>query len=313
MWTNDKPQQLLLKLADGAWHSGDSLAQGIDGAPSRMTVNNYARQLIDVGYPIERKHGAGYRLQSDFDLLDAERLSSALELPVVVVASTASTNDLAKEWLEAESSETAAMFVAGHQTQGRGRMGRKWQAKPLDALLCSLAWRFERYPPDLPALSLVVGLSLIEALKSYVDGLSIKWPNDILLNSKKLAGVLIEASIRHEQVSVVVGFGINMRAAPSQDVRYPATSLAEAAPVAEQLLTEVATRLQQNLPEFALSGFAPFRERYIQYDAVLGRTIELDGQPVTIADIDATGALLVNSAKATTRYVSGELSLPWPS
>ena len=315
MLGNDRLQQLLLSLGDGRWHSGEALASTLPGEPSRMTVNNYAKQLIEWGYPLERKHGAGYRLATELPVLDADQLQAQLDLPCAVVASTASTNDLAKAWLDTQPSEQAALFVAGHQTQGRGRTGRAWQAKPLTSLLCSIAWRFERYPADLPALSLVVGLSLVEALQPYVEPLAIKWPNDVLLAQRKLAGILIEASIQQEQVSVVIGVGVNLFDAPIDDLRYPAIGLHEKMSrlSPEVLLGDFFKRLEESLPLFAESGFAPFHERYLQHDAVIGREIDLDGRPVDIASIDNTGALVLDDQGQPKRYVSGELSLPWPS
>lgn len=321
MLGNDKLQRLLLCLADGEWCSGEMLATrlAVNGeAVSRMTINNYAKQLIEAGYPLERKHGLGYRLASALDLLDAEALTAVLEWPVAAMALTASTNSDAADWLQANPTESAAIFAAGFQTQGRGRQQRKWQANPNDALLCSLAWRFLQYPPDLPALSLVVALALVESLVDLnVDRqrLSIKWPNDVLLDGKKLAGILIEASLQQERVSAVIGMGVNLHHAPQQDLRYPAACLADAAVevAPSTLLTTWAQRLQPMLATFADNGFEPFYEGFMRYDAVVATPLQIDEQPLTVSGIDKTGALEVIQQGQVKRYVSGEVSLPWPS
>jgi BirA family biotin operon repressor/biotin-[acetyl-CoA-carboxylase] ligase len=238
-------------------------------------------------------------------------------MPVVVAAVTSSTNDDAGLWLRSASAAKAAMFAAGFQTQGRGRLQREWHARPQDALLCSLAWRFGQYPPDLPALSLVVALALVESLVDLnVDQqrLSIKWPNDVLLDGKKLAGILIEASLQQEQVSAVIGMGVNLSATPAQDLRYPAASVADSGVVlAPNVLLGVwGRRLSVMLETFADYGFEPFYEKFMRYDAVVGRPLQIEDEPLTVSGIDKTGALEVLQGGQLKRFVSGEVSLPWP-
>lgn len=324
MLGNDNKQRLLLALAGDSWCAGELLAEALTESPgeplSRMTINNYIKQLTAAGYAIERKHGAGYRLSQSLDLIDAEQLSAELGWPCAVSALTESTNDLARQWLQQQaqpSKDDAALFIAGFQTAGRGRLQRVWQAQPGEALLCSVAWSFSRYPPDLPALSLVVGLALVEAINDLLEApadLGIKWPNDVLLGGKKLAGILIEASIQQEQVSVVIGMGLNNKSAPSEDLRYAATCLSEQgielanADIAKAFVQ----RLQQMLPLFSESGFAPFYEAYRAHDVVIAQTVKLDELVATVQDIDPTGALLLLEGGQKKRYVSGELSLPWP-
>lgn len=317
------PQQLLMTLADGGWHSGELLAQRLD--VTRMTVSNYAKQLVLAGFPIESKSRAGYRLSGYSEVLDQQQLMKATGLPVTVAASAESTNDLALAYLKSSDVdavvENAAVFIAEHQNAGRGRRGRVWQAKPGEALLYSLAWRFDRLPPDLPALSLMVASVLIDSLQSLgvVDGLGIKWPNDVLLNKQKLAGVLVEAVVRDEQVSVVIGVGLNVLASPKADTRYPATSLSEQGIELSRgdLAAVLTNKLQVALPLFADNGFAAFHASYMQHDIVVGQSLSLDDEQLVIKTIDETGALVAESAGPNAgspkRYVSGELSLPWPS
>lgn len=312
-------QQLLMTLADGDWHSGELLAQRL--AVTRMTVSNYAKQLVAAGFPIESKSRSGYRLSNYPEVLNDSDLSAQSVLPVVVAASINSTNDLALEWLKA-SAAPAAIFVAEHQAAGRGRRGRVWQAVPGAALLYSLAWRFERFPPDLPALSLLVASVLANTLLELGvnSGLGIKWPNDVLLNNKKLAGVLVEAVIRDEQVAVVIGIGLNILQSPQADTRYPATSLREEGYelTRSELLLAVTKNLQAALQKFVDHGFKAFHADYMRYDKVVGMELALDGRQLSIKAIDESGALVAESANGAgsgevKRYVSGELSLPWPS
>lgn len=325
---NDQGQRLLLEMAGGEWCSGERLAAAVakpgELPLSRMAISKAVRQLQQAGYPIESKHGAGYRLLLSAEcLVDAEALADMLGVPVTAFAVTASTNDEARQWLSEASagrSAGAALFVAGFQTAGRGRLQRKWQAQPSQALLFSLAWRFQRFPPDLPALSLLVGLALVKALQALAvpaSALGIKWPNDVLLNGRKLAGILIEASIQQEQVNAVIGVGVNVGAAPVGDLRYPATDLqAEGYDIAApQLLKEVARQLNRDLNDFAELGFAPFVADYRRFDLVVGRELEIEGEMMRVQVVDDSGALClqnINSGEQK-RFVSGEVSLPWPA
>lgn len=319
MLSNDRQQQLLLALNDGAWHSGEALANRLsaDNAVSRMTISNDVRQLLEAAYPIERKHGQGYRLAVSLPLIDAMAMTEALALPVEVSAVTASTNDLARNWLSGEPEGQAAVFVAGYQTAGRGRLARKWHAQPCSGLLCSLAWRFQRFPADLPALSLVVGLALAKALVELglaPEKLGIKWPNDVLLDNRKLAGVLIEANVQQDAVSVVIGLGVNVSELPAADVRYPAAYLQSQLPdvSSSQLLLALMGQLVSLLAQFSETGFAALHQQYLAFDVVVGRRLHLDDREIQISGVDAAGALEVLEAGVLKRYVSGELSLPWP-
>lgn len=310
------PQQLLLTLAEGGWRSGEHLAR--DLGVSRVTVNNYAKQLVAAGFPIESKSRLGYRLESYSDVLDAQAIASQVAMPVTVVASADSTSDLGLAHLK-QAGAGPAVFIAEHQSAGRGRRGRVWQAAPGDALLYSLAWPFERLPPDLPAVSLVVASELVAVLTELgvVAGLGIKWPNDVLLKSHKLAGVLVEAVVREEQAAIVVGVGLNMSGSPVADLRYPATSLQEQGVGLARTAVAIAltNRLQRALSVFADRGFAAFHEAYMQHDVVVGQRLNLDDQQLLVKAIDLTGALVAEAdgISVEKRYVSGELSLPWPS
>ena len=113
----------------------------------------------------------------------------------------------------------------------------------------------------------------------------------------------------------VVGMGVNIHAAPKQTLRYPATSLREGGVnlTAQAVLVEFGKQLKVMLPKFVDSGFKPFHKPYLDADVVAGQQLDLEGGMVTVQSIDNTGALVVNQDGMLKRYVSGELSLPWPS
>ena len=242
-----------------------------------------------------------------------------LRLDVLRLATVGSTNDLVRAAAEAGAA-AGTMIVAEQQTAGRGRHGRIWQSPPGN-LYASLLLRPAQPMGELASLSLVAGLVLaaaVEALRCPVPP-ELKWPNDVLLGDGKLAGILLEASSTDGRRCdwLIVGMGINVRAAPCVDVGYPTADLVTAGLPDVQpgdLLAALCPRLTEALTLWAGAGFAPFRERWLRRARGLGRAIELRlGDRVvqgTLAGIDADGAVLVHGADgAVERHAAGELVL----
>jgi BirA family biotin operon repressor/biotin-[acetyl-CoA-carboxylase] ligase len=265
------------------------------------------------------------------DLIDARALRTAL-LPstqkcigrLEVFAELDSTNRYLLE-STAPPAGKLDVCIAEYQHAGRGRRGRRWSA-PLGAGLClSAAWQFDGSPAGLSALALAVGVVARRALAEAAGvSIGLKWPNDLVLDDRKLGGVLLELNAEsHGPCHVVAGIGINValpeRALASlSDWPGGAIDLATAAPLSRPSRESLAARLVDGLAnlfaDYATSGFAPFRAEWARADSLAGRQVKLDdagGAIVgTAAGIEADGALVIETESGQRRrVVSGDVSV----
>ncbi len=205
------------------------------------------------------------------------------------------------------------LLVAEQQTAGRGRLGRQW-ASDCSALTFSLGLPLA--PADWSGLSLAVGLSLAESLHSHV---AIKWPNDLWLDGRKLAGILVETAAMPGANSperyVVVGVGINVAKTSAEGLRTAPAWLQELDPqaTAATALARVALPLVRAVQAFAVHGFAPLAARFASRDALMGREVvftdaegERSGRAQGVAE---NGALLVHTAGRMHTLTSSEISV----
>jgi BirA family transcriptional regulator, biotin operon repressor / biotin---[acetyl-CoA-carboxylase] ligase len=251
--------------------------------------------------------------------------------PVVEhVAETGSTNSDLLARVHAAAARGAKGFapillVAGRQTAGRGRHGRRWHGSEGASLTFSLAWSFAR--ADLSGLSLAVGVALAEALEpAEAPGrIGLKWPNDLWLldgalddaqrSGRKLAGVLVETAPLAQQRVAVIGIGLNVAPQGVADAASGFASLAEldAATTPARALQRIAPILIAALREFDRAGFAAFAERFAARDLLLGRPVSGDagGGVVegTAMGVAADGALIVDGAAGRMQVASGEWRL----
>lgn len=202
------------------------------------------------------------------------------------------------------------LLVAERQTAGRGRLGRSWHSDTSGGhatLAFSLGLALD--PVDWSGLSLAVGLSLANSLHPQ---LQLKWPNDIWLAGRKLAGILIETTQVGTQRYAVVGVGINIEAVPADGLRTPPAALVELLPAATpaSVLGQVAAPLVRDVLAFAQQTFAPLRAAFAQRDLLLGREVECsDGSTGTACGVDVDGALLVHTARGPLTIRSAEVSV----
>src|SRR4030042_1028611 len=144
------------------------------------------------------------------DLLDPDRIKAGLNTryvvsKIIIYKSTSSTNDVAAEYAKNKNNNGLVIF-AEEQTAGRGRAANKWLAGKSDSLLCSIVLTDCKIKPEL--LSLVCAVAVAEAIGNNVK---IKWPNDIILNGKKVAGILLESKTHKTHTAHIIGVGINCR------------------------------------------------------------------------------------------------------
>ena len=224
-----------------------------------------------------------------------------------------STNDVARA-LAARGAPHGTVVTADEQTAGRGRQGRRWQAPPKSALLASFVLRTAAPPAG--TLSLAVALAVAETAELAVPGLAarVKWPNDVLADGRKLAGILIES--RALEGWTVVGIGINVHTEEHQfppELAATATSLAIEArragtpsPTIESVLETLCTTLARWTSE---DGQAEVAAAWPRRDALAGRRVSWDGGSGTARGVDREGRLIVETARGTVALAAGEVHL----
>jgi BirA family biotin operon repressor/biotin-[acetyl-CoA-carboxylase] ligase len=215
--------------------------------------------------------------------------------------------------LAAEGAAEGTVVTARHQTGGRGRRGRCWWDAPGESLLMSVLFRPPVATGQAPQLSLVAGLAVAEALVAAAGvAPRIRWPNDVLVDGKKVAGVLPEAVSRADGRlgHVLLGIGINVDQLQFPDeLRDLATSLrlaTDAVPEPRRLLSAVLDALERRYEQWLVGGFASLREEWCRRASTLGERVRTgDGQEGVAVDVDETGALLVDAgAGVPTRVLS---------
>jgi len=320
-------QKVFQRLSDGDFQSGEALAAEL--AVTRAAVWKAVEQLRDLGVSLDASTNKGYRLARGVSALSVERIASLLPEDV-----RSHIESLQVEWtLESTNTKLldawppaagfASVLLAEHQTGGRGRRGRSWVAPPGGAVCLSVSWQYAELPADLSALSLIVGLCVVNALHELgVEGVNLKWPNDLVTANGKLGGILIE--MRAEAggpVHVVIGIGLNVllddearatvKAAGNvaDDIR----AHRDPAPDRNAMVAGVLRRLLPALREFPRHGLKPHLSHWNACDALFGREVNVEnvGQITrgVARGIDAHGALLVETPAGVHRFISGEVSV----
>ena len=244
-----------------------------------------------------------------------------------VVASTGSTNaDLIARAREM-APRRIVLRAASAQTAGRGRLGRSWHGSATGSVLFSIAVPWRGNPAATAAVTLACGLGVVECLLAYEVPVQLKWPNDILLGGRKLAGMLTETAEDFSgNRTLVIGMGLNLALEPAQQraIGQPVAELAERFGRAsvcaqrEQWLGRFAQAMIDATRQFEAHGFAGMRERFNVCLAFFGQTVDLHapGQATlrgTVRGVDDQGRLLLECEGTVRALISGEMSLPTPA
>ncbi len=318
-------KHLLKRLSDGEFHSGEALGEAL--GITRMAIWKHLKALRETGIAFEVVRGKGYRLPAPVELLDDQLILSALAAqtrarlgPVEVLLTVDSTNNRLREQA-LEGAPTHAVCVAEQQSAGRGRHGRTWASPFAENLYLSLLMHFRSGAAALGGLSLVTGIAVLRSLQPLgIHQAGLKWPNDILVNGAKLAGILIDVKGESSgPCAVVVGIGLNVcmsqpAAAGIDQPWVDLHTLTGRADISRNRLA--ASLLDQLVPAIELfesEGMQPFMEEWRQYDIVKGRQIELQLPDEVIRGkgrgIDPAGALLVETSTGCRRFAFGEVSV----
>lgn len=312
---------LLHCLADGEYHSGQEIGREL--GVSRAAIWKQMQVIKELGVDIEAVTGRGYCIPGGLDLLDKEKIVSALsELAgslasgLVVKFSTGSTNTDALACAEAGASR--CVVIAEHQQAGRGRRGREWVSPFGHNIYMSLLWTFQSGIAALEGLSLVCAIAVRRTLQALgVEGVRLKWPNDVYLDSRKVAGILLE--VRGDisgPCQLVIGLGVNTWLPPDaagcigqpyNDLRSAGLTSVSRNRLAAMLINELVSALAC----FETQGFEPFREEWMGADLYVGGKVEIHaGSQVRVGDhagVDLSGRLLLDTELGRVLVAGGEM------
>lgn len=322
-------QRLLAMLAEGTFYSGEQLARKLK--ISRGGIWKLMNSLKALGIDIESVPRQGYRLPRAVDLLDKEAIVASLPTAsrsllerADVLLTVDSTNRFVAD-LSPPQPGHFQLCTAEVQNAGRGRRGRSWVAPFGSGVCMSLGWQFAEAPPTFSALSLAVGVAVVKAFRQLgIQGVGLKWPNDLQWQGRKLGGILIE--MRGESAGpaqVIIGIGINMHmpsAIRMQLAEREAALIAdvheimrEQTPTRNVLIGTVAAELLQMLQTFTVHGFAPFKDEWHELDTLANAPVKvISGSQTTLGTargVESDGTLLVDVDGELRKFVSGEVSL----
>jgi BirA family biotin operon repressor/biotin-[acetyl-CoA-carboxylase] ligase len=316
MKDNTVPLTLISILADGEFHSGEQLGERL--GMSRAAINKHVQTLRDWGIDVFTVPGKGYSLPEPIQLLDEAFIRSrSAQGNIAVLPVIDSTNQYLLDRLDELNSGDAC--VAEYQQAGRGRRGRKWVSPFGSNLYISMYWRLEQGPAAAIGLSLVIGIVMAEVLRDLgADQVRVKWPNDLYLQDRKLAGILVELTGKTgDAAQIVIGAGVNlmMRKAQAEDISQSWINLQEAGVRIDRnmLAARLVTELRGALQCFEQEGLSPFLSRWETLDNFINRPVKLiigEKEIIGISrGIDAQGALLLEQDGIIKPWVGGEISL----
>ncbi|MHB8624319.1 MAG: bifunctional biotin--[acetyl-CoA-carboxylase] ligase/biotin operon repressor BirA [Sulfuricaulis sp.] len=316
---------ILRMLSDGAFHSGTDLGNKL--GITRAAVCKNIQRLTQSGLDVHRVTGRGYKLEAPLVLLERSRILKHLGAAAAdfrdrlhVLDEVDSTNRRLAEYVASTKNVNGATCLAEAQLHGRGRRGRAWVATPYRNLMLSMAWRFPGGSNIISGLSLAAGVAVLQALEEYgVTDARLKWPNDVLWDGRKLAGLL--ADVQGEAAgptAVILGVGVNgyIGGDDAKRIEQPWVDLRNITGDTvdrNRLAALVIRQLQLMFQVFAEKGFAPFRAQWQARHFYHDRPVRLiQGERLflgTVEGVDENGGLIIRHAKSRQVFHSGEISM----
>jgi BirA family biotin operon repressor/biotin-[acetyl-CoA-carboxylase] ligase len=310
-------RSLVSQLSDGAFHSGSSLGESL--GVSRAAIWKALGRLSEFNLDIDSVKGKGYRLRGGIDLLSFDKILEEIspchqeKINLNLLLSTESTNS----WLMSRPlpSRKFEICLSEMQKGGRGRRGKVWVSPFGKNIYLSVAFDLQGGVEALNGLSLVIGLAVIRMLKSLgLAAAVLKWPNDIWIESKKAAGILVE--LQGEATTgwrVVAGVGLNvsMGEIDGESIDQPWVSIAESIVCRRsELAGQMINILIEVLEEYQERGFECFMSEWDESDFLKGKKVLGSGGIEGVAmGINAQGALLVETSEGLKCINAGEVSV----
>lgn len=313
----------LLKDERERWISTQTIGEKFQ--LSTRKVIQCLSELLRWGYRFETSRRGEIKFLAAPDILFPHEIARGLKTQIIGkeihgFRSVGSTNSVAHRYA-GKNVQEGTVIVAERQTSGRGRLGRTWLSPPKVGIYLSVILRPAIAPAQAPGLSLVAALSVAEAIRHYPKlPAMIKWPNDVLVNGKKTAGVLTELSAELDRINhLIMGIGINVNHKPndfSPDLSDKATSLQieQSHPIDRiRLVQAVLLQLEERYLQFLKNGLRDQLKAIKGYSLILGKQITISNdnkiQVGTAIDIDVDGALIITIGKRSRKLLSGEISL----
>lgn len=304
----------LLKNSD-SYISGEEMSNKL--GISRAAIWKHIKKLRSDGYEIVSVTNKGYSLKNTPDILTAGEIEAGLSTSftarsIVCMKETDSTNEEAKR---SSQKPDGTLFIADVQTSGKGRLGRSWESPPGAGIWMSLLLKPDIPPTEISQITLIAGIAVCRALD---NGSMIKWPNDIVIGSKKVCGILTEMSAEIERVNYVVcGMGINVNTSEfPEELHDKATSLyIETGDVynRSELTARIMNEFEPLYTKFLNEGFSPLLDEYRSSCVTLGKEIYVIYRKETLTgravDISPDGGLIVDTDNGRINVTSGEVSV----
>ncbi|MFM7462350.1 MAG: biotin--[acetyl-CoA-carboxylase] ligase [Burkholderiales bacterium] len=318
---------LLRELSAERFISGAELAE--KHGVSRSAISDALKEVNNLGVQVFSLTRRGYRLAEPLQLLDIDvirqRMGSSahrLDLRLADVIDSTNTELLNQA---ASGAVSGTCLAAELQTAGRGRRGRVWKSALGASLTFSLLWRFEIGAASLGGLSLAVGLAVANALRALGIDAELKWPNDIVVDDKKLGGILIETQgDMLGPMIAVIGVGLNVRLPesiklaidqPVTDLATVSADTAVASPALNRnvLLPAILAQLVAVLDQFQRGGFGSLSDQWRALHAHQGCWVDVNGATESfvakVLDVSEDGALVVERDGARLRLTAAEISI----
>jgi BirA family biotin operon repressor/biotin-[acetyl-CoA-carboxylase] ligase len=322
---NTNQKKLLTLLSDGTFHSGEELADILK--ISRSSVWKHLHLLEELSIKVISVSGKGYRLDRTLELFDHKKItanlsptSKGLLTKLEIFDQIASTNTYLLNQ-NANIHASGMVCLAEQQTAGKGRRGRTWISPFGSNIYLSILWLFQSGPMEIAGLSLAIGVAVVRALRQlYAIEFSLKWPNDIYFESKKLGGILVEVSGEAGgPCKAVIGLGLNLNM-PSKDgdlidqawidlAQITGKDILEKNQLTALLLNNIFTLIQ----EFENHGLAVILDEWRRYDCLVNKQVtlfvgtkQING---IVKGINDNGLIVISAPDGSTQaYASGEIS-----
>lgn len=320
----DLANNLVSILADGEFHSGEELGERLN--VTRAAIWKQIQKLSEWSLVVESIKGRGYRIAGGLELLDKVEIESSISAKsysliskLEILQTVDSTNSLAKQYAE-QGNATGLVILAERQTAGRGRRGRSWVSPFARNIYLSVVWGFDGGAASLEGLSLAVGVAVKRAAEACgLKGVSLKWPNDVLVGQSKLGGILLEMTgdpAGFCQVVVGVGLNVAMPIEGAEEITQRWTDLQKAGgnkPSRNKVASVLLNELLALLGDYQSVGFEKYREEWQANDAFKDQPVKLvtPNQEVTgmARGVAENGALRLEVDGEVRSFNGGEISL----